>query len=118
MERDENIPAHEKRRLQVYVDNEDVMARVLGVPEADYECLMINATWQDKGLVEGDIVLVREGVTPRAGDIVLIEDEGRERLGLMSEPGWLETPYGTRPLNATERVTGVGLALSRRLHKD
>jgi hypothetical protein len=118
MENDEVIAAHEKRRLNVYVDNEDVLARVLEVPEADYECVMVNASWPDKGLVEGDVVLVSAAAVPRAGDIVLIEEEGRVRLGLLSEPGFLETPAGVRPVGETERIIGAGVALARRLHKD
>ena len=118
MENDEIIPAHEKRRLRSFVDNEDVLARVLDVPEADYECVTVNASWPDKGLVEGDIVLVSAAVVPRAGDIVLIEEEGRVRLGLLAEPGFLETPSGMRPIVDTERIVGAGLALARRLHKD
>ena len=118
MEKDENIPTEEKRRLQAYVDGEDALARLLGVPEADYECVTVNSSWPDKGLIEGDVVLITAGEVARAGDIVLIEEEGHARLGLTSEPGWLETSYGTRPLSATEHVIGVGLALVRRLHKD
>ena len=119
MERDENIPTHGKRRLEVYVDSEDVFAKILDVPEADYQCVTVNASWQDKGLVEGDIVLMRSGSDDaRAGDIILIEEDGKVRLGLLAEPGWLETSYGARPLNATEKIVGVGLALARRLHKD
>lgn len=119
MESNEKIPATENRRLQVYVDDEDAFSKVLTVPEGDYECVRVNQSWQDKGLVEGDIVLIRLGEeNARAGDIVLLEEEGISRLGLMAEPGWLETPYGARPLNATEKIAGVGLALARRLHKD
>jgi len=118
MEKDENIPAGEKRRVQAYVDGEDVLATLLGVPEADYECVTVNTSWPDKGLVEGDVVLITGGQIARGGDIVLIEEGGQVRPGLMSEPGWLETAYGTRPLNATEHIIGVGLALARRLHKD
>jgi len=118
MEKDENIPSDEKRRLQTYVDSEDALASLLHVPEADYECVTVNSSWPDKGLMEGDVVLVTAGEVARGGDIVLIEEEGHVRLGLVSEPGWLETAYGTRPLNATEHVIGVGLALVRRLHKD
>jgi len=118
MENDEIIAADEKRRIHVYVDNEDVVARVLDVPEADYECVTVNASWPDKGLVEGDIVLVSAAAVSKAGDIVLIEEEGRVRLGLLSEPGFLETPYGVRPVDASERIVGAGLALARRLHKD
>jgi hypothetical protein len=118
MEKDENITSDEKRRLQAYVDGEDALARLLGVPEADYECVTVNSSWPDKGLMEGDVVLVTASQVANGGDIVLIEEEGHVRLGLVSEPGWLETSYGTRPLNATEHVVGVGLALVRRLHKD
>jgi len=118
MEKDENIPAGEKRRLQAYVDGEDALARLLGVPEADYECVTVNSSWPDKGLIEGDVILVTASDVARGGDIVLIEEDGHVRLGLISEPGWLETAYGTRPLNATEHIVGVGLALARRLHKN
>jgi hypothetical protein len=118
MEKDESIKSDEKRRLQAYVDGEDVLAGVLGVPEADYECVTVNSSWPDKGLIEGDVVLITAGEVARGGDIVLIEEEGQVRLGLMSEPGWLETAYGARPLNATEHIIGVGLALARRLHKN
>src|SRR6185295_9330419 len=48
MERDENIPAHEKRRLHVYADDEDVLVKVLGIPEADYECVLVNGSWPEK----------------------------------------------------------------------
>jgi hypothetical protein len=118
MEKEESIKVEEKRRLQAYVDGEDVLARVLGVPEADYECVTVNSSWPDKGLVEGDVILITAGEVARGGDIVLIEEEGQVRLGLVSEPGWLETAYGARPLNATEQIVGVGLALARRLHKN
>ncbi len=91
---------------------------VIGVPEADYECVMVNSSWPDKGLVEGDIVIVTPNVSARAGDVVMIEEDGRVRLGLLAEPGFLDTPYGSRPLRETERVMGVGMALGRRLHKD
>ncbi|HUK91198.1 MAG TPA: S24 family peptidase [Blastocatellia bacterium] len=118
MENEQTVVADEKRRLQVYVDNDDVLARALGVVEADYECVRVNGTWLDKGLKEGDMVLVSPSPSPRAGDIVLLEEDGRERLGLMHEPGWLETMSGVRPLNATEQVRGVGVALVRALHRD
>lgn len=115
MEKDENIPAHEKRRLQVYADDEDVLVKVLGIPEADYECVMVNSSWPEKSLIEGDIVLCAEGRSPLAGDIVLIEEEGRARLGVLAEPGFLETKHGSRPIEASERIAGVGVALARKL---
>lgn len=115
MERDENIPAHEKRRLQVYADDEDVLVKVLGIPEADYECVMVNSSWPEKSLMEGDIVLCAEGRSPLTGDIVLIEEEGRARLGVLAEPGFLETKYGSRPIEDSERIAGVGVALARKL---
>jgi len=115
MEKDENIPAHDKRRLQVYADDEDVLVKVLGIPEADYECVMVNGSWPEKSLVEGDIVLCAGGRSPLAGDIVLIEQEGRARLGVLAEPGFLETRSGSRPLEASERIIGVGVALARKL---
>jgi hypothetical protein len=118
MENEHKTVADEKRRLQVYVDKDDALARTLNLAEADYECIRVNGTWLDKGLLEGDMVLISAGPTARGGDIVLLEEDGRERLGLMHEPGWLETLSGVRPLNATERVAGVGVALVRALHRD
>lgn len=115
MEKDESIPSHEKRRLQVYADDEDVLVKVLSIPEADYECVMVNSSWPEKSLIEGDIVLCAEGRTPGAGDIVLIEEEGRVRLGVLAEPGFLETRYGSRPLESSERIIAVGVALARKL---
>jgi hypothetical protein len=118
MENEHRTAADEKRRLQVYVDKDDVLARSLDLAEADYECIRVNGTWLDKGLMEGDMVLISKNPVPRGGDVVLLEEDGRERLGVMHEPGWLETLSGVRPLNATERVAGVGVALVRALHKD
>ena len=115
MERDQNIPAHEKRRLQVYADDEDVVVKVLGIPEADYECVMVNGSWPEKSLLEGDVVLCADGRVPLAGDIVLIEEDGRVRLGVLAEPGFLETKSGSRPINDSERIVGVGVALARKL---
>jgi hypothetical protein len=115
---DEQSTADLNRRMQVYVDKDDVLARTLDLAEADYQCVRVNGTWLDKGLMEGDMVLISESPTPRGGDVVLLEEDGRQRLGLMHEPGWLETMSGVRPLNATERVAGVGIALVRALHKD
>jgi hypothetical protein len=115
MEKDENIPAHDKRRLQVYADDEDVLVKVLGIPEADYECVTVNGSWAAKSLVEGDIVLCAQNRTPLSGDIVLIEDEGRVRLGILAEPGFLETRSGSRPLEPSELIVGVGVALARKL---
>ena len=115
MEKDQNIPAHEKRRLRVYADDEDVVVKVLGIPEADYECVMVNGSWPEKSLLEGDIVLCADGREPLAGDIVLIEEEGRVRLGILAEPGFLETRSGSRPVDSSERIVGVSVALARKL---
>jgi hypothetical protein len=115
VEHDQDIPAHEKRRIQVYADDEDVVVKVLGIPEGDYECVMVNGSWAEKSLVEGDIVLCAGGRVPLAGDIVLIEDESRVRLGVLAEPGFLETKNGSRPLATSERIIGVGVALARKL---
>jgi hypothetical protein len=115
MEKDENIQSHEKRRLQVYATGEDILVRILDIPEADYECVMVNSSWIDKGLIEGDIILFAERSDPVAGDIVLIEEAGRTRLGLASSYGFLETSLGRRPIEAAERIIGVGVALARKL---
>jgi hypothetical protein len=50
-----------------------------------------------------------------AGDIVLIEEEGRVRLGILAEPGRLETKQGSRALEPSERIVGVGVGLARKL---
>ena len=115
MDKDENIPSNEKRRSQVYAKADDIMVRILDIPEADYECVMVNSSWIDKGLIEGDIILFAERGDPVAGDIVLIEEEGRTRLGIASSYGFLETSIGRRPLDAAERIIGVGVALARKL---
>jgi hypothetical protein len=115
VEKDQNIPAHDKRRLQVYADDEDVIVKVLAIPEADYECVMVNGSWPEKSLLEGDIILCADGRAPLAGDIVLIEQEGRVRLGVLAEPGFLETRGGSRPIEDSERIIAVGVALARKL---
>lgn len=116
MEKEDNLPAHEKRHLQVYADDEDILVRVLDIPEADYECVMVNSSWPEKSLLEGDIILFAARADAEGGDVVLIEEEeSRVRLGILSKPGFLETTYGRRPLEAPERIIGVGVALARRL---
>lgn len=115
MDKDENIPAHDKRQLQLYVDDEDALAKALGITEGDYQCVMVNSAWMEKSLLEGDVILFAATFIAEAGDIVLIEEEGRIRVGLASKPGFLETTLGRRPLEATERIIGVGVALARRL---
>jgi hypothetical protein len=115
MEKEEQIDAHEKRRQQVYLSNDDVLAQVLRVRQGDYECVIVNHSWPEKGLIEGDIVLFVASDAGEAGDIVLIEEEGSTRLGIIFEPGFLETRSGSRPLEAQERIIGVGAALARSL---
>ncbi len=115
MENDTNIPSHEKRRLVVYVNEYDALARVLDIDVGDYECVMVNQDWIEKSLFEGDIILFTTATAGGAGDIVLIEEDGRSRLGLVAEPGYLETPNGWRPIRATEKIIGVGVGLARRL---
>jgi hypothetical protein len=117
MDKDENIPSHEKRRQQVYADDEDVLVEVLGIAQADYECVMVNSSWPEKSLLEGDIILFAYTYRsePRGGDIVLIEQDGHTRLGILATPGELETINGPRPLDESERIVGVGVALARKL---
>lgn len=115
MEKDENITAQEKRREQVYVDSDDVLAEILNVRQGDYECVRVNHSWPEKGLIEGDIILFVPGIAGDAGDIVLIEEDGATRLGIIFEPGFLETRSGSRPLEAQERIVGLGVALARKL---
>ena len=52
MEKDETIAAQEKRRQQVYADEDDILVRVLDIPEADYECVLVNSSWLERGLLE------------------------------------------------------------------
>jgi SOS-response transcriptional repressor LexA len=105
------------RRTQVYLSSEDVLARLIGLTEGEYECVVVNNSWPDKALLEGDVILFTEGQDATSGDIVLIEEEGSTRLGLVSQPGMLETRYGRRPLEASERIVGIGMALIRKLKK-
>jgi hypothetical protein len=115
MEKDETVAAHEKRRQQVYADEDDILVRVLDIPEADYECVMVNSSWLERGLLEGDIILFAARDNPEEGDIVLIEEDLYTRLGVASVPGYLETSQGRRPLEWSERIIGVGVALARKL---
>lgn len=119
MENEDRVVAHKKRRLSVYADDEDVLVQALEIPEADYECLTVNGSWAEKSLLEGDIILFAYGRDAEGGDIILIEDEeGRERIGFLAAPGLLDTKTGFRPLTGRERITGVGVALARRLRLD
>ena len=115
MEKDETIAAHEKRRQQVYADEDDILVRVLDIPEAAYECVMVNSSWIERGLLEGDIILFAARDNPEEGEIVLIEEDQYTRLGVASVPGYLETSQGRRPLEWSERIIGVGVALARKL---
>ena len=115
MEKDETIAASEKRRQTVYADDDDVLVRVLDIPEADYECVMVNSAWLERGLLEGDIILFAARPDAEEGDIVLIEEDEHTRLGIASVPGYLETTQGRRPLEWSERIVGVGVGLARKL---
>ena len=117
MEKDENIPAQEKRQLQLYASHQDVLVQALDIPEADYQCVTVNGSWLDKGLIEGDIVLCKPAEFGNEGDIVLIEEDNQIRLGLLAMPGFLQTFSGTRPLEVSEKIVGVGVALARKLGK-
>ncbi len=112
---DDSIPAGEKRRLNVFVDHEDAFCSVLGLAEADYECVTVNNAWPEKGLRAGDIILFSYGQSSGGGDTVLIEEDGQTRLGLIHSPGYLEIPGGVRPLRDSEQIVAVGMALGRRL---
>src|ERR1044072_7673394 len=109
MDKDENIQGHEKRRSQVYAKSDDILVRILDIPEAGYECVMANSSWIDTGLLEGDIILIAESNNPVPGDIVLIEEEGRTRLGLASGYGVLGTLFGRRPLGVAAGLIGGGV---------
>jgi hypothetical protein len=105
-----------RRRLtEVRVGSWDVLAEKFDLPEGEYKCVTINNTWLEKGLFEGDAILFAEGREAQAGDVVLIEEGGKMKLGLLSSASYLDTPYGVRPLEETERIVAVGLVLIRRL---
>lgn len=117
MDHEENIKPNDKRRLQMYAAHNDVLVNVLDVPEADYECVRVNSPWHERGLLEGDIVLCNASSEANDGDIVMIEKEGDVRLGVLLTAGYLDTPIGTRPLEPSERIIGVGVALARKLSR-
>ena len=115
MEKDDIVETHENRRIQLYIDDEDLMVRVLKLNEGDYEIVAVNSAWLERGFLEGDVILFAEEIEPEDGDIVLIEDEGLTRLGVASAPGYLLTLQGPRPLDPGETIVGVGMGLARRL---
>jgi hypothetical protein len=117
MENDDIVETDEGRRTQLYIDDEDVMVRVLKLDEGDYEIVKVNSPWLERGFLEGDVILFADNVEPEDGDIVLIEDEGLTRLGVASAPGYLLTLQGPRPLDPGETIVGVGMGLARRLRQ-
>jgi hypothetical protein len=117
MSADDTLEAGEDRRRQLYIDDDDVTVRVLNIPEGDYECVTVNSAWQERGILEGDVILIALGVEPEDGDIVLIEENGMTRLGVASAEHYLLTQYGPRMLEPSEYIVGVGKGLIRRLRK-
>ena len=115
MDKDESAQTNERSRLQVSATESDILVRILDLPEADYECIMVSRGWYEKSLLEGDAILFAARNDAEAGDIVLIEEEGHTHLGIASSYGFLETAIGRRPLEASERIIGVGVALARKL---
>lgn len=115
MEKDATRQPHENRQVEVYLDEDDVLAQALGLAEGDYLCITVNVSWPEKGFLEGDVIILTPRQVADAGDIVLIEEEGSVRIGLVSRPGFLETLYGRRPLEATEQIIAVAVALARRM---
>lgn len=113
MEKDEREP----RRLQLYAADDDLLVETRIITEGDYECVRVNSSWPEKNLFAGDVIFFTAADVADAGDIVLIEHDGSVRIGLVAEPGSLETPAGQRPMEATERIVGVGVALASRLGK-
>jgi hypothetical protein len=104
-----------RRLIEVRVGGWDLLAEKFGLSEGEYKCITVNNTWVERGLFEGDAILFAEGREAEAGDVVLIEEGGKMKLGLLSSPSYLDTPYGVRPLEETERIVAVGLALIRKL---
>jgi hypothetical protein len=114
-EKDEIVEAQEKRRQEVEADEDDILVRVLDIPEGDYQCMMVNSSWVERGLLEGDIILFAARDNPEEGDIVLLEENSVTRLGISSEIGYLQTSRGKRQLEWNEHIIGVGVALARKL---
>jgi hypothetical protein len=112
---EENGGSTDSGRRRERVTADDVLTRLLDVAEGTYECVTVKNSWPEKGLMEGDVALITPGVPATAGSVVLIESEGATRLGLMSGAGWLATPYGDRPMDATETIIGAAIALVRKL---
>lgn len=115
MENNDIVETDDSRRTQLYIDDEDVMVRVLKLPEGDYEIVKVNSSWLERGFLEGDVILFADNVEPEDGDIVLIEEDGLTRLGVASAPGYLLTVQGPRPLDPGETIVGVGMGLARKL---
>jgi hypothetical protein len=118
MSTDETTATDDKRRRQVYIDDEDIAVRLLGLAEGTYECVNVDTPWLERGFLEGDVILFNSETEAEDGDIVLIEEEGETRLGVASAPGYLLTKYGPRMLDPTEYIVGVGLGLVRRLRRE
>jgi hypothetical protein len=115
VEEEEAAPHNQRRQTEIRVGNEDSLVRLLGLAEGDYLSITVNSSWPEKSLLEGDVIMFGPAGAPEAGDIVLIEKDGRVRLGIVSRPGFLETVYGRRPLEASERIIAVGVALARKI---
>lgn len=107
----------DERRLQLYAADDDLLVEARILAEGDYECVRVNSSWPEKNLFAGDVIFFAAGDAGDAGDIVLIEQGGSVRIGLVAEPGLLETPAGCRPLEASEKIIGIGVALASRLGK-
>jgi hypothetical protein len=118
MKQKENNTVRAGRVLPVEIEDDDTISRLVDIPAGEYEGVMVNNSWPEKGLISGDIILFQRDRYPNPGDIVLLESDNSANIGLMGGPGYLETPYGSRPLDADENITSVGLALIRRLQED
>lgn len=117
MEEDEATLPDQRRQVKVLLGDEDSLVRLLGLAPGDYFSVTVNSSWPEKGLLEGDVIMFSQSDAPDADDIVLIEEGGSARLGIVSRPGFLETVYGRRPLEATERIIAVAVALARKTGK-
>jgi hypothetical protein len=114
VEEDDATSPDQRRQTKVWLGSEDSLVRVLGLAPGDYFSVTVNSSWPEKGLLEGDVIMLSRAGSPASGDVVLIEEEGGAKLGIVSRPGFLETVYGRRPLEATERIIAVAVALARR----
>src|SRR4051794_35305084 len=104
MEKCETIAAHDNRAQAVYADEDHIVVRVLHIPEADYECVMVNGSRLERGLLEGLISLFPGRDNPAEGQIVSMGEDPRTGLGAAPGAGYVQRTQGGRPLEWSGRI--------------